>query len=315
MIKNRILIVLIILMSLCSCDDIFEEDISGQKVTQIFPKENNVIQTSVVPFQWTDVKDASSFRLQIALESGLFVLDTLVNAISFDQNLENSEYKWRVRAENFAYQTTFTDFISFSVTPPTDLSEEQILLSSPNDNVFLNTKTILFNWEGIEKATSYEFNVVKVANGAESVIFTRKDIADTQFQITPTELVDDGIYKWNVKAFNSDNSTETKEFVRNFSLDTQAPPKPQLSMPTADQEFNSGDAFSDTGEVQSTISSTIEIASDKDFSTIVKTENVTELSYKFTTTTTGEFYWRVKGNDVAGNAGENSDIEIKFVVN
>jgi len=129
MIKNRILIVLIILMSLYSCDDIFEEDISGQKVTQIFPKENNVIQTSVVPFQWTDVKDASSFRLQIALESGLFVLDTLVNAISFDQNLENSEYKWRVRAENFAYQTTFTDFISFSVTPPTDLSEEQILLS------------------------------------------------------------------------------------------------------------------------------------------------------------------------------------------
>jgi len=321
MIRNRTLIVVFALVSLCACDDIFEEDISDQKVTQIFPKANDAVESNLVPFQWTDLENVDSFRLQIALKNDLFVLDTLVNAINFDQNLNIAEYKWRVRGENFAYQTAFTEFVPFSVIAPTDLTEERIQLNSPADNVFLNTKTILCNWTKVEKANNYTFRLLKITNGAEALIFTEEKIMDTQFQIAPAQLETDGNYKWDVKGINTDNETETKEFSRVFNIDTQVPPKPQLSTPTADEEFNSGDeieftwAFNDTGEVQSAISSTIEIASDKDFSTIVKTENVTELSYNFTTTATGEFYWRVKGNDAAGNAGENSDIEIKFVVN
>lgn len=117
------------------CDDIFEEDISEEIITPIFPVEDAILTSNNVIFQWSDIEKANLFRLQIAMSNNLFVRDTIIDNISFFDTLPEGNYKWRVRAENSVYKSMYSDFTPFSIAEVPDLENKSVfIISSSLDN-------------------------------------------------------------------------------------------------------------------------------------------------------------------------------------
>ena len=96
-----------------SCEDLIEvEDISNETVNILAPVDNITLNTTNVNFSWQPLDFAESYQLQVAspdFENAQVILeDTLVNVTNFAKTLEVGAYQWRVKAINFAYETSYT---------------------------------------------------------------------------------------------------------------------------------------------------------------------------------------------------------------
>ncbi|WP_431244364.1 hypothetical protein ACQ9BO_08635 [Flavobacterium sp. P21] len=292
-----------------SCEDILEEDITDDIVQIISPTKDAVVESNVVNFKWNSLKGADKYRVQIFESNETLVLDSLTTKTNLTLPLEAGSYIWRVRAENYAYQSTYSFPSNFSTKIPDDLTNQQVILLTPDNNKYLNFKKITLSWQQLDKATSYSVRVVNTANGQE--VYPQTDVTDTSVTLDlPT--IDDGNYEWRVKAKNA--NTETKQYgAKKFNIDTTVPNQPKNATPAdnSTQTVNTPVNYTwtiatDTGTIKSPVSYVLEIASDVDFTNISQTlySNTTTLSYTFLNA--GTYYWRVRAVDVAGNIGVNS---------
>jgi len=292
-----------------SCEDILEEDISNDIVQAITPTKDAVIESNVVNFKWNSLKGADKYRVQVFESDQVLILDSLTTKTSLTLPLEAGSYIWRVRAENYAYQSTYSFPSNFATIIPDDLTNQQVILLMPDNDKYLNFTSITLNWEPLDKATSYSVKVVNTATGQE--VYPQTDVADTSVTLDLPELAD-GNYEWRIKAKNAE--TETKQYgAKKFNLDTTPPNQPKNALPAdnSTQAVNTSITYTwtiptDTGNIKSPISYVIEFASDVDFNTITQTlySNTTTLQQTFSAA--GTYYWRVRGVDLAGNIGTNS---------
>lgn len=110
---KKIVMFLGILICFMSCTDIIEvEDISGEKVMLLAPTNEAVLNITDLTFTWQEVEEAESYRIQIAIpsfaEALQIVKDSTLITTNFTTILVANSYEWRVRAENSAYETTYT---------------------------------------------------------------------------------------------------------------------------------------------------------------------------------------------------------------
>lgn len=300
-----------------SCDDILEEDIGNDTVQIFSPANNSKIESNVVSFKWNTLNGADKYRIQIYESDQILILDSLTTKSSITLPLAAGNYIWRVRAENYAYESIYSFPSNFSTTIPDDLTNQQVILLSPENDKFLNFRNVTLNWETLKNATTYSIKLVNTANSQE--VYSKTDIADTSLTLDLPTLAD-GTYEWRIKAKNAD--TETKQYsARKFNIDTTIPNQPKNTLPvdSSTQIANSGVSYTwsiatDVGNVKSPISYIVEFATDIDFNTIVQTQNSTTTTLQQTFSTTGIYYWRVRAIDEAGNIGVNS-AGFKFTVN
>nr|WP_299384820.1 hypothetical protein [Allomuricauda sp.] len=296
---------------LTGCDDVFVEDISDDTITIMAPVNESRLSGNAVQFRWTTLEGADNYHIQIIGDQQNIVLDSLVEVSIFNYQIDPGAYQWRVRAENFAYVTPYTPISLFTINASDNLTNQLVTLVSPNNNVYLNADAITFSWQGITTADSYHFQLLKKDGASETQIFEDTEVVDTSLNLTESTIEDDAEYIWQVKAQNSASSTSF--FKRSFFIDRQAPPAPSLNGPADDAVFNVDDevefdwAFTDTGDLQSPISGTIEIASDENFNTIVASNTGTSTEFTTTFSNSGTYHWRVTGEDEAGNTGAKSD--------
>lgn len=305
---NKILLISLSLF-IFSCDDILEEDITNDIVQVISPTKDAVVESNVVNFKWNSLKGADKYRVQVYEYDQVLILDSLTTKTNLTLPLAAGSYIWRVRAENYAYQSTYSFPSNFSTNIPDDLTNQQVILLTPDSDKYLNFTNITLNWEQLDNATSYSVRVVNTLTGQE--VYPQTDLTDTYLTLDLPELAD-GNYEWRVKAKNAE--TETRQYAaKRFNVDTTAPNQPKNSLPAdnATQTVNTAASFtwtiaSDIGNIKSPISYVVEIATDIDFTSNLQTlnSNTTTLSYTFATV--GTYYWRVKAVDVAGNIGTNS---------
>lgn len=106
------------LMLLWSCDDIFEQDIEQARIEVIAPKHDTHIGAGEVTFLWRPLKGARCYRLsvvspnfarasRVAADTTLCV-DSLHKADRFTLTLAAGDYEWSLRAANGVYQTQET---------------------------------------------------------------------------------------------------------------------------------------------------------------------------------------------------------------
>ncbi|MEP0266052.1 hypothetical protein [Dokdonia sp.] len=307
------------LMAICiSCDDVLEEDISDEEVVPFSPLQGNQIDGNTVNFQWSFVEDADAYRLQVQndIQNIGLVLDSLVPATSLQVNLPSGNYAWTVRAENFAYVTPFFESTSFSVVFSDDLASQSVTLSTPSNSLFTNNTTLIYTWEALAAADSYDFELLRVLNGTTTV--TQENTVMTSIQVDNNVYEEDAQYLWRVKAINDESQTTFSE--RSVFIDRSVPEAPTLGTPAQDAMFDTDtidfdwSIGADTGNVQSERSSVIEFSETEDFETLIDTVtvNVSETTYTFTNT--GVIYWRVRVDDVAGNMSAYSEIT-SFMIN
>ncbi len=311
------IVILSTLFLIVRCDDILEEDISNDIVTTVSPENDSTINGNSVQFRWTGLKGASDYRIQVIEESTQKnVLDSLVKGDNFLINLNPGQYNWRIRAENFAYQTAYTFPSSFLLASSTDLSIQTLFLNSPTQDFYTNKSTIIVTWDKIQTATSYTLEIDKTINGTTSTETQIENLTTNSYTIDAAILKDDAIYEWKVKAVNE--SSETAFSSRKILLDTQSPNQPSLSTPAENAVTKEAVDFvwvlgTDSGEVKSPVTSVIEIATDINFTDIIQTESVDKPSIQINFSTKGIYYWRVKLLDKAGNES-NFSKERKFTV-
>ncbi|WP_298538936.1 hypothetical protein [uncultured Aquimarina sp.] len=297
------------------CDDIIEDDITNDIVTTNAPEDMAQIQGNSVQFRWNGIDGADEYRIQINNKvSNSIILDSLVNTTLFDYTMNPGSYQWRVRGENFAYQTAYSFNSDFEVISSIDLSDQVVTLERPLNEEFLNNTDITFSWQSISTATSYKIKISKINETSETLIFDNDDnnISGTSITIGNSVIPEDARYKWEIQALN--DSSMTMFFSNFFSIDTQNPPEPVLTEPTTgqtgsvNQEISFKWSYTDTGAITSGITSTIQIATDDSFNDVIETNSnpLTADEYTFTFTVADTYFWRVKGEDDAGNSGEFS---------
>lgn len=313
---NKIILISLAILTY-SCEDILEEDITNDIVQIISPAKDTKIESNVVSFKWNSLKGADKYRIQVFTTDQVLLLDSLTTKANLTLPLNAGNYVWRVRAENYAYQSTYSFPSGFSTTIPDDLTNQQVVLSSPDNDKFVNFINVSLNWEKLNKATSYSAKVINTATGEE--VFTKNDLTDNAVMLDKPTLAD-GNYEWRIKAKNTDS--ETKQYSsRKFNIDTTSPNQPKNTLPAdnSTQTVNTAITYSwsipaDVGLAKSSISYVVEFASDITFNSIIQTVNSNTTTLQYTSTTTGIYYWRVRAIDAAGNVGTNST-GYKFTAN
>lgn len=305
-------------MVFISCEDIIEEDITNDVVQIISPNNDAVIESNVVSFQWENLKGADKYRLQIFDETEVKVLDSLVESTSLQYPLESGFYKWKIRGENFAYTSKYNIPVAFEVMQSDDLTNQVVILSSPYTNYFTNATTFMVTWQDLAPADSYDLEIYNVTSG-NIIVYQQQNITNTFLSIPSTSIVSEAEYQWKVKAKNA--TSETVFSNRTFKIDRTVPNQPQLTLPNnnstqlANQVINfSWNTIADSGVIQSSVSYVIEISNSNTFSSIVQSSNVSNSTIQLTFSNIGDYYWRVKSVDSAGNISSYSAV-YKFTLN
>ncbi|MHC0439232.1 hypothetical protein [Flavobacterium sp. 3-210] len=302
---NKLLLLLLLTFIAISCEDIFEEDISNDNIETISPKNNTVIESNVVNFQWNELDGAKKYRVQVLNLDETVVIDSLVTKNNFICPLSPGNYKWKVRGENFAYESKYSTALDFSIITTNDLTNQQVILSTPDNNIYKNDANITLKWQKLGAATGYNVEVLNVTTG-ESV-YSSENKPETTVQLSTSNLAKDAAYQWKVRGVNITSQTLVFSS-RNFNIDTVVPGTPQNSLPATNAiiSSNQSTAFSwisptDTGTIQSPLLYTIEFSNTNTFTTILTSVNNASTTYQYTFTTAGDYYWRIKTTDAAGN--------------
>ena len=313
---NKIILIALAILTY-SCEDILEEDISDDTIQILSPVNNSNIESNVVSFKWNSLNGADKYRIQIYESDQVLILDSLTTKTSITLPLNAGNYIWRVRGENYAYESVYSFPSNFWTTIPDDLTNQQVILSSPDNEKFINFTNVTLTWEPLKNATTYRLRVVNTATGQE--VYPQTDLTDTSFTLDLPNLAD-GTYEWRLKAKNAE--TETKQYsARKFNIDTTVPNQPKNTLPidNSTQTVNSSVTYTwsiatDIGNAKSPVTYIIEFASDVDFNSIVQTQYSNSTTLQYTFSATGVYYWRVRAVDGAGNIGTNST-GFKFTVN
>ena len=317
---RKLLLGLTAVTLLISCDDVLEEDITNDLLTVISPLDGDTVTGNSVQFLWNSVDGADDYAIQI-YNGGVVLVDSVVANPPFSINLLSDTYQWRVKGQNFAYETAFSFPQEFEVVSADDLTNELVSLSSPSDNFYTNQNSVIFSWVSVTNATRYGFELIKVSGGGEVTVFTQDDLTTTSLTLESDVIDEDSEYHWQVRAFNDDNSTQTIFSSRTFFLDTVVPNLPNLLTPVFEEIFlvDANIAFTwnfgtDPGAVNSPITSVYEVATDESFTTVVLSGDTLLTSFSTAFNTAGTYFWRIRGEDQAGNVG-TYNLNGKFIVN
>lgn len=314
---NKILL-LSLALGILSCEDIFEKDITNDVLQIIAPVNDAVVESNVVNFQWNSLEGADKYRIQVTGENQAIVLDSLVSKTNLTFPLVQGKYKWKVRGGNFAYQSTYSPSVRLTVMETSNLTNQQLVLSSPSNGFYTNDANVTCTWQSNNKADYYDLEVVNMTKG-QTVVYQLTNIKNTSASLNDAILSQDAEYQWKVRAVNS--TSQTIFASRVFSLDRIGPNQPQNNLPANNtvKTVNQSITFdwiapTDTGTIQSPISYTIEFSSSNAFATIIQTSNSPTTTFSQAFILAGDYYWRIKSVDIAGNSSIYS-FPFKFTIN
>lgn len=298
---------LVMVVSVTACEEIFDEDLSNKKLEILAPSNNLTTTKTTLTFWWNEMKDADIYQLQVVRTHfdsiSSIAADTSLAGNKFALTLNPGRYQWRVWAENTG---TNSDTVTYNLTieDTPDLSEQEVVLNNPDDNAVFGVQNVTFSWYELPNATDYVV-VFKETNWEGDNVFNPVYLSETEVEKT----FDEGKYAWGVRALNSTSQSLVK--VRTFYVDQTAPQAPSLNAPANESEVNESPVQlaweHDTNDLTA-LHDSIYVATDADFESIVVSERITNQVYEFSPEADGEFFWRVKSIDQAGNRGAFSQV-------
>lgn len=311
--SKYILINSLMILSVYACSEIEAVDISNEELSSIMPTENSILTTNTVNFKWSVVEEASQYQIQIVKPNFTtpieFTIDSLVTSTDMSFTLSPSNYQWKVRAVNNISETSFTEPISFEVDEVIELTDQTITLNSPENEAYFNAIQNNFSWGLLSAADSYLFQLIKGNEFSNDIL--EQNTTTNNYYSPSTQNLLEGVYTWKVKAINT--FSETSFTFRNFYIDTTVPNTPTLLSPNNNETTTISVDFSwnigvDGGTTQAPITTVLEIATMSNFNTIFDSVELSNNQHTYTFTTIGDYYWRVRTFDSAGNLGANSEV-------
>ncbi len=321
LINSRWLLAFILFSIVFPACEIEEEDLEDDWVQVIVPRDLLETDRQTVDFVWEALDGADEYQLQIAEPSFLdheidrLLVDTITSATKFSYTFSPGKYEWRIRGINSSSMTYYRKRL-MKIDSATSLSNQSVILRYPIDNGYVNTVTPTFQWDWQSIATSHRFQLHEGTdfgnNLTKEEVFTNNETSYlVDFNLQEAE------YSWGVRG--EETFSITPYSTRTFLVDVTDPDKPTLSIPASDASVNGGNI-----QFNWTVNSgggspefdTIEIYHDSLFTldSLVTKRQGSSNAYSQDTLEIGDYYWRVKRFDKAGNSGEYS-AERKFIVN
>jgi len=280
------------------------EDISAVVVTLLAPSDDATVTSSSVNFNWEMVQGAENYVLQIATPDFQnpiqIVVDETLTTTSFQTDLLNEQYQWRVKAVNSSSETAYAMHdLRVDDSNSDDISDQIVSLLAPSENATLTDTEVSFTWQAITNATQYELQVAfpNFDNPQQFVVNQRFDNADTQ----SFELLE-GVYEWRVKALNDDSetmySTSSFDVVLGDDLSSQ---NVNLIAPSAGAVIDSNEINFTWGTLQAADDYRIQIATPNFTNPIqvVVDEVFPSASTQSFSLAEGEYEWRVKASNTS----------------
>lgn len=300
--KPVIYIIYILFATLLGCEIFTEPDLTGKQVTIFSPPDGLETTISTQSFWWEHVEDAEQYNLQIVTPSFYYIerlfADTFITANKFLYTLLPGEYEWRVNALNFSSQTEYTVHKLIIDSTP-DISHETIQLLLPVDKDTTNNTSITFAWELLYNADDYNFQLYYKGIKYLSVIW--------EFDTITKELDQgEGHYEWSVRGQNAFSNTAYSS--RSLYIDTTSPNKPILLNPLNNEILPDTiiNFHWDCGQISgSSIKDSLYIFGDQSMGQLLIAKYLSTPSYS-DSLGPGEYYWRVRSIDAAGNKSDYS---------
>jgi hypothetical protein len=170
-----------------------------------------------------------------------------------------------------------------------------------------NNPTPSFAWTIVRGARTYE--IIIGSDSSFTQIITSQMLNGLSYTVGPR--LNDGIYYWHVRAYNSDLQPGRFSHTQSFTIDTTCPSAPALIGPIDNATLSTKPIFS-WANVDSAISYRIEIDNDPDFSSLEFSSLRSDTSYRISHLPKGTYFWHVQAKDMAGNWG---DWSTRFTLN
>lgn len=317
--RKYIIFMLCLMGVLHSCTDIFEEEIDDEEVILLAPSD--LLRTKVIQhtFWWEEVEAANEYRFQMVsphfdtIEK--LVMDTLVTTNSFSYSMRPGRYQWRVRGENSNSATPYST-ATLIIDSTLDISSQQIELLSPLNGKASNDVSQVFEWQGIYNADHYSFELRRNSETG-SLLEDADNLLETYYEYNFDE---EGLFYWKVQAYNESSNTSTPFSSQSLLIDTTVPNVAELSNPddfeiisvnTDDLytlEWTAQQADSNESEVSAWLYvSNVNSSSFTGINPVVLPVNSTNMSHTLELDFTGDYYWKVKIVDDAGNESSFSE--------
>lgn len=223
----------IIALALVGCDDIFETDISNERIVLVAPADEAQTVQGEVTFLWQALEGADAYQITVVSpdfsKPARVVADTTIRAdsvtsasFSLGVNLLPGHYQWRVRGINSGYATADRINRLNVITGDKDISAVIVSAIAPLNHVTAPAGEVLFLWRPLDGATSYRITIVSPSFAQASRAIADRILADTVLSFS--QELEPGAYQWSLQASNP--SYSTRELI--YTLNVAAPePQPE----------------------------------------------------------------------------------------
>ncbi|QNR23221.1 fibronectin type III domain-containing protein [Croceimicrobium hydrocarbonivorans] len=296
-----------ICLFLVACTEFQEPQLDDEKIEIFIPRDSLVTELSSQLFYWYEVDGALDYEFQIAQPNfeqiNRLVVDTIVTETKVRFTLAPGAYEWRVRAFNNSSATAYTLYRLY-VDSTLDLSSQEVLLLSPADKDTTNKKNQILKWQSLYNAEYYTIDLA-AGNSFGTILNSWSPVEPSQ----NINLDEEGNYLWRVRALNTTSLSPYSE--RSFFLDTTAPAKPQLISPSNGQSLSNASVNFQWLHYRmggASIRDSIQLATDSLFLLIYADAEVRGTSLVVDTLSSGQYFWRLKSIDKAGNRSPFSSV-------
>jgi hypothetical protein len=195
-------------------------DISDHIITLLSPRDQQVLDSARINFWWEADAVIDSFHFTLVTPDfaapDYLIVDTLISSSKITLTLNAGNYAWRVAGLNQHYKTANFE-ASFTINEaivegPVDLSDSVVSLLTPSDGLTLDRGDVVFWWEAVEGATSYELLILAPDFTNPTKIVFEATMEELREQVT----LDSGSYQWGVKAINE--QSESQYSVRSLQM-------------------------------------------------------------------------------------------------
>ena len=274
------------------------------------PEDQTVTDANTPEFVWNDTPDASAFELQVAdnnrFNSPVIQDSTLTGTSYFaGENLPDGEWYWRLRAkDDLGNWGEWSEIWMFTVDTRGPNAPD---LSEPEPEATLTGGSQNFSWQPVMDAQEYEL-VIADNQSFLSPVFRDTTLTDTAYPLTIG--FDDGVYYWRVRAKDSAGNWGLWSPAWPFLVDTQGPVAPNLIDPKQGSTLTDTTVYFSWEMVTDAWMYELVVADNADFiSPVFRDSSLTDTAYMLPLDVeSGTYYWRVRGQDIAGNWGDWSEV-------
>ncbi len=305
------ILLFVFLLFVQACVDIQETELEEDVVQLRAPGDGLITETQAQVFWWEALEGVDYYKIQIVTPSFdapvALVEEAEVEGTSYEFVLNDGTYQWTVIGVNSVSESEPEIFdLTVMADTSANISNQNVALVAPVEQALLNSSEVTFLWTHLASIDEYRIQIASPDFSSSTFIVMDERTGDDFY----TTSLNEGSYTWRVRAENDNSVTPYNS--RNLEIDLTAPTLPLLLLPEQGDtitppsnltwELNT-DAFQDT----------LYVYSDSLITPPILKIATTATSFLFEETTVGDYFWRIRSVDEAGNTSDFSTLRKFFV--